>query len=393
MTFIDAIVVVLVVAGAWAGFRQGFITAVVSLLGAVFGALLALTIAPKLLASESEWGRTAIGLIILLTGILLGELLGDWAGRVLSQQITWKPAKAADRALGAVGQGLAVLALAWLVALPLASVPAPTLTSAVRNSVVLTQINSLLPNGASAVSAQLRNLLDSTGFPQILDPLAPTPITPVDTPDAELAGGPVAAAAQISVLKIRSNAPTCGKLLSGSGFVIGPERVLTNAHVVGGATRTVVETPEGILEATVVSYDADRDLAVLYVPGLTAPALKFSTEGVNSADDAIVIGYPGGGPYTASPARVRSEFDLRGPNIYGTSTVERNVYILRAQVRPGNSGGPLLDPAGDVIGVVFGSAIDDSETGFALTVDEVSSTVAAGLTDTSAAPTGACALH
>lgn len=393
MTFIDAILIVFVLSGVWAGFRQGFITAFVSLLGAVFGALAALTIAPLFLGDLPEGGRTAGGLGTLLLGILLGELLGGWAGKVLSEQVTWSPAKTVDRTLGAVGQGLAVLMLAWLVALPLAATPLPTLTSAIRNSTILTGINKVIPDGATAVSAQLRKLLDSTGFPAILDPLAPTPITAVPAPNQQLITDPVALNAQVSVLKIRSDATTCGKVLTGTGFVIGSEHILTNAHVVGGSTRSVVEVNGGTMEATVVLYDSDRDLAVLYVPGLELPVLNLRAAPAVSQDDAIVLGYPGGGPYTVTPARIRSDYDLSGPNIYGTDTVNRDVYILRAAVRPGNSGGPLLDTQGQVIGVIFGSAIDDPETGFAMTVAEVQSTVTAGLTDTSEAETGACAMH
>lgn len=393
MTFIDAILIVLVISGAWAGFRQGFITAFISLLGAVFGALAALTVAPLFLDDLPEGGRTAGGLGTLLLGILLGELLGGWAGKVLSEQVTWSPARTVDRTLGAVGQGLAVLMLAWLVALPLAATPLPTLTSAIRNSTILTGINKVIPDGATAVSAQLRKLLDSTGFPAILDPLAPTPITAVPAPDQQLITDPVALNAQVSVLKIRSDATTCGKVLTGTGFVIGSEHILTNAHVVGGSTRSVIEVNGGTMEATVVLYDSDRDLAVLYVPGLELPVLNLRAAPAVSQDDAIVLGYPGGGPYTVTPARIRSDYELSGPNIYGTDTVNRDVYILRAAVRPGNSGGPLLDTQGQVIGVIFGSAIDDPDTGFAMTVAEVQSTVTAGLTDTSEADTGACAMH
>ncbi len=393
MTFIDALLVVLIISGAWAGFRQGLITAFISLLGAVFGALAALTLAPLVLDDIPAGGRTAGGLGALLLGILLGELLGGWAGKVLSEQVTWSPVKAVDRTLGAVGQGLAVLMLAWLVALPLAATPLPSLTSAIRNSTILTQINKVIPDGATVVSAQLRGLLDSTGFPAILDPLAPTPITEVAAPDQHLITDPIALNAQVSVLKIRSDAASCGKVLTGTGFVIGPEHILTNAHVVGGSSRSVIEVDGASMEATVVLYDSDRDLAVLFVPGLNLPVLNLRAAPAESEDDAIVLGYPGGGPYTVTPARIRSDYDLSGPNIYGTDTVNREVYILRAAVRPGNSGGPLLDRQGQVIGVIFGSAIDDPDTGFAMTVDEVQSTVTAGLTDTSQAPTGACAMH
>ena len=165
---------------------------------------------------------------------------------------------------------------------------------------------------------------------------------------------------------------------------------MTNAHVVAGSDRAAVETAGGTLDATVVLYDSQRDLAVLDVAGLNATALKFAASPAEPGSSAIVAGFPLDGPYTLTPARVRASIQLRGPNIYSSSTVLREVYTLRAQVRPGNSGGPLLAPDGTVLGVIFGAAIDESDVGFALTADEVAPVVRAGLADDSPASTEAC---
>ncbi len=393
MTFIDALIILMVVSGAWAGYRQGFVAAAISLLGAVALALGALALAPVLVRGlDVGAARTAASVGLVVLGVLIGELIGSWAGRTLSGQITWSPAKAVDRALGAVGQAVTVLVLALLVALPIASAPLPWLSSAIRNSAILTAVQHVAPSGVGIVSDKLRALLNSTGFPDVLGPLDPTPIVDVPAPDSALSGNPVAAGAQPSVLKIHSVAPSCAKDFSGSGFVIGPEHVLTNAHVVGGSTRVSVEVNGEFKPATVVDYDPNIDVAVLYVPGLGLPALAFEGTPLTTADDALVLGYPLGGPFTVSPSRVRSVSEISGPNIYQTQTVNRQVYILRGLVQPGNSGGPLLDDRGKVAGVVFGAAIDNPETGFALTAAQVAPTVAAGLTDTSIADTGACAL-
>jgi S1-C subfamily serine protease len=276
--------------------------------------------------------------------------------------------------------------------LPLASAPLPWLTAAIRNSSVLGAVDRVAPEGSSGLTERLRALLNSTGFPDILGPLGATPVVDVPAPDETLLADPAVAAVAPSVLKVRATSQSCGRGFSGTGFVIGPERVLTNAHVVGGASSVGVEVDGSLVSATVVDYDSEQDTAVLLVPGLDLPALTFDVAAQAAQSDAIVLGYPLGGPFTVSAGRVRSVTELTGPDIYQSTTVQRQVYLLRALVRPGNSGGPVLDADGEVIGVVFGAAIDDPETGFALTAAEVADTVAAGLTDTSPADTGACAL-
>jgi S1-C subfamily serine protease len=174
-----------------------------------------------------------------------------------------------------------------------------------------------------------------------------------------------------SVLKIRANAPSCERSLEGTGFVIAPQRVMTNAHVVAGSSEVSVESGDRNVRARVVYYDSDTDVAVLAVPGLNAPTMRFAEPDGESGQDSIVLGYPLDGPYTAAPSRIRDRISLSGPDIYDSHTVTRDVFTLRAVVRSGNSGGPLIDTQGAVIGVVFGAAVDNSDTGFALTADTV----------------------
>ena len=173
--------------------------------------------------------------------------------------------------------------------------------------------------------------------------------------------------------------------------MLAPERVVTNAHVVAGVPDPTVQVlGEGEeLEATVVVFDSDRDLAVLDVPGLTAPALAQGTE-LGRSDPAMVLGFPLGGPFTTSPARVRQVLDARGQDIYGRGGVTREVYSLYAQVRPGNSGGPVVNPAGALVGVVFATSLDDPNTGYALTLDEAAPVLTAGVGATSPVDVGPC---
>jgi S1-C subfamily serine protease len=391
MTFVDILVVLLVLAAAASGFRQGLITALFTLVTAVAGAVVAIQLAPYLMEKvDDSTAKIAIGIACVVVGVGIGEVAGSTVGRAISQRISWRPAQAVDRTLGLFGYSVAVLVVIWLIAVPLASVPYPWLSSAIRGSAVLAKVNELMPAQAQDVSTKLREVFNDSGFPAILDPLAPTPNTSVAPPDPKAGANRSVAAAEQSILKVRSVAESCSRRMEGTGFVIAPGKVMTNAHVVAGSSRAAVEVGGGALDATVVVYDSQRDLAVLDVPDLDATPLKFADAPADPGASAIVAGYPLDGPYTLTPARIRSSIQLRGPNIYSDSTVNREVYTLRAQVRPGNSGGPLLAPDGTVLGVIFGAAIDETDVGFALTADEVAPVVQAGLTDDTPASTEAC---
>jgi len=388
---VDVIVVLLVVAAAVAGFRQGFITAMFTLVTAIAGAIVAIWLAPSLMGLvEDSTAKVAIGIACVIVGVGVGEIAGSTVGRAISKRINWRPAQAVDRTLGLFGNALAVLLVIWLIAVPLAAVPFPWLSSAIRGSAVLGKVDEVIPSQAQDVSIRLREVFNDSGFPAILDPLAPTPNTAVDPPDQQVVSSPGVVAAGDSILKGRAVAESCARRMAGTGFVIGPGKVMTNAHVVAGSDRAVVESGGGNLDATVVLYDPQTDLAVLDVPELTAAPLGWAAAPAASGSDAIVAGFPLDGPYTLTPARVRSVIALRGPNIYSSATVTREVYTLRAQVQPGNSGGPLLAPDGTVLGVIFGAAIDETDVGFALTAAEVAPVVRAGLADDSPASTQSC---
>ena len=390
-TVVDVIVVLLVVAAAIAGYRQGFITAMFTLVTAVAGAIVAIWLAPMVMdLVQDSTAKIAIDIACVIVGVGVGEIAGATVGRAISRKISWRPAQAVDRTLGLFGNALAVLLVIWLIAVPLAAVPFPWLSSAIRGSAVLGKVDEVIPSQAQDLSIRLREVFNGSGFPAILDPLAPTPNTAVDPPDQQVVAASGVAAAANSILKVRATAESCARRMEGTGFVIGPGKVLTNAHVVAGSDRAVVESADGNLRATVVLYDPQTDLAVLDVPDLSAPALPWAEQPAASGSDAVVAGFPLDGPYTLVPARVRSVIQLRGPNIYSNATVTREVYTLRAQVQPGNSGGPLLAPDGSVLGVIFGAAIDETDVGFALTAAEVAPVVQAGLVDDTAASTQSC---
>lgn len=224
----------------------------------------------------------------------------------------------------------------------------------------------------------------------ILDaPASPPTLLQVGAPDPALANGPAVAATKLSVLKIHGVAPSCQKILDGTGFVVAPHVVMSAAHNVAGAATVTVEVGSRAYDANVVSYDPYEDIAILDVPGLPSPPLHFETEEAQPGSDAVLLGYPGGGDFAATPARIREVIELSGPDLYHSTTVSREVYTVRGTVRQGNSGGPLVDRHGDVLGVVFAAAVDDADVGFALTSSGVSAQMAK-VANTAAVATGEC---
>lgn len=392
MNWVDALVLVMALAAVVAGARQGMVTALASLAGVFLGLLLGFKIAPLLVEQfASPVTKVAFTLAVLVLMVALGETLGVFVGRAVRDRMHIESVRKVDSALGTVVMGLAVLVVAWLVALPLSSAGFPGLAAAVRGSAVLGTVDRVMPDSARRLPTELRRQLHSTGFPDVLSPFSQTPLVEVDPPDPALQASPVVRRLQPSVLKVRGRASSCGRALEGTGFVVAPDRVLTNAHVVAGTDDVGVETARGLRPGTVVLYDPDTDIAVIAVPGLGAEPLRFAPEDATSGASAIVLGYPLDGPYQAAEARVRERIELRGPDIYDAHTVQRDVYTIRAMVRSGNSGGPLVDPDGRVLGVVFGAAVDDDDTGFVLTADEVADDLAAAPTRSSPVGTGDCA--
>ncbi|OQO92879.1 MarP family serine protease [Saccharomonospora piscinae] len=392
MNWVDLLVILLALLAAVSGARQGLVVALPAFLGVIGGAVLGIQLAPLVVdAFDQPAARVAlaVGTVILL--VALGEMLGVFLGHRLKRRISSPKLSGVDNALGAVVQGAVVFVVAWLIALPLTSVAAlPGLTRAINDSTVLGGVNDVMPDAAQGLPGDLRTLLDESGFPAILAPFQDAPVREINAPDPALQNSAVVQGVRPSVLKVRGTAPSCSRSLEGTGFVVDSERVMTNAHVVAGTDRVLVETTEGRLAADVVHYDPATDLAVLAVPGLDAPPLPLAEDPAEAGDDTIALGYPLDGPYTATPTRIRERIELRGPDIYDAATVQRDVYTVRGQVRSGNSGGPLVDPEGRVVGVVFGASVEDEDTGFVLTGDEVRDEIERARSFTGETATGQC---
>jgi S1-C subfamily serine protease len=391
VTFVDFVIIVAAIGYAYGGYRNGAVVGAFSLAGflggSVAGAQLARPLGTHLLGGHYQ---VPVAIVCVLVAAILGQLLLVAVAGQLRQRIVWRPVKAIDSAIGAALGVLSVLLVAWMIAVPLASSPYPTLVQAIDKSVVVRHVDDVMPNPVRNVYSSLRNFIDRSGFPPVLGDLHSTRIVEVGPPDPSVLSSTAVAAAHRSVLKIYSQAPSCDRGIEGSGFVFAPQHVLTNAHVVAGANSFSVQTSSGSLKATVVSFDPDRDVAVLYVPGLKAPALAFAPTPAKTDDSAVVVGYPEDGPFDVQAARVRDREEVSGRNIYGNSSVDREIYAIRSKVRSGNSGGPLMTPNGAVLGMVFATALNSSDTGYALTDAEIGGNAAAARTATAGVATGNC---
>lgn len=388
---LDIVVVLAAAAFAVSGFRQGFVVGLLSFVGFFGGALLGLQVAPPLVDGVAAGpGRVVLALVVVFGIAMIGQAIAVVLGGRIRDRFTWRSARVLDSIGGALISVGAVLLVAWMVAAPLASSSSPWLASQVRRSVVVAGVDSVMPGSVGTLYGSLASTLDAGDFPEVFGRFTPTDVPEVEPPDPELAGSAAVTRAAASTVKVVGDAPACDRRLAGSGFVYADGKVMTNAHVVAGVTEVQVELGEEVVDAVVVVYDPRRDLAVLDVPGLDAPALPFADGPAAAGADAVVVGYPLDGPYRPTEARVRDRRDVLGPDIYNESTVTREVYTLRAEVRSGNSGGPLLSADGAVYGVIFAAAKDDPDTGFAVTAREAEPVARAGLSAEAEVGTGPC---
>lgn len=391
---LDVILVLVLAAYAVSGYRHGLIASVFSLGGFFGGAMLAVWLLPALLGNWDALERDGrLRVFVLIVGVVglgwVGQFLGNLAGAHLRRQVDHETARRADSIGGAVVVAIAASLIIWFLGGSLRTAGNPALAKSVAESKVMRGISAVVPESAGQIFAGFRGFLSSQGFPQVFGGLAPEPITPVPEPDVAITKAQGVATAARSVVKITTSSDSCARGQEGTGWVVAPERIVTNAHVVAGADDIRVEGRNQTLRGRVVVFDPDRDLAVISVPGFSAPRLPLGTE-LQRGQSAAVPGYPLDGPYRVVSARVRAVLDARGLDIYGRDDVVREIYSLNTTVQPGNSGGPLIDAQGRVVGVVFAKSLEDERTGYALTLDEAAPVLQAAESATREVDTGSC---
>jgi len=393
MNIVDWVIIGALVMFAWSGWRQGFIAGILSFVGFLGGGLIAAFIVPRVVntfATPGLWEAIIVATVVLAAA-LLGQALAGSLGRRLRGRITWRPVQAVDHVGGAALNVLALVVVLWIIASSIALLPDVAFTRSIRESAVLSTVDRAVPDPARNLFAGIRNAFESSDFPRVFAGIGEAAGPEVAAPDERVLRRPAVRAAWKSIVRVSGPAPECGTEVTGSGFVIAPDYVMTNAHVLAGVADPYVSIPGYVTSrsADVVYFDADIDVAVLHVDGLGAEPLEFADVAA-TGDPAVVAGFPGGGPLDASAARVRALIEARGEDIYGQAGVVRAVYSFRGSVIPGNSGGPLLSPDGQVYGVVFASGLGDPTIGYALTAEQVAPAVAASRAATATLDTGTC---
>ncbi len=392
---LDLILIVLAAAFAVAGYRQGFIVGMLSCIGFLTGAAIGATFSPALarFVVHGLAQQALVAIIVVFITAMIGQLLASLVGAAARSRVTWRPAAMVDSLGGAAVSVVSVLLIAWFIGSAVVNAPFPAVDKQVRSSEVLRGVGQFMPPAALSMFSDFRHLLDKSPYTQVFGALGVDGALNVPQANPAVLNKPAVRRDRNSIVKVRGVAGSCNKRLEGSGFVISPHHVLTNAHVVAGVDQAlrVVTAGGDMLPATVVLFDPEQDVAVLYVPRLTAPSLRFDTALVNKGSNAIVAGYPLNGQFSAVPARVGDEAPtVKSLDIYETRTVYRSLYAVRATVQPGNSGGPLLAPNGLVYGVIFAAATNVRDTGYALTSGQVQHDAHAGASSTRAVSTQSC---
>ncbi|MEV2214532.1 MarP family serine protease [Streptomyces sp. NPDC050997] len=372
MDLLDILLLLVILAYAASGYRRGLVAGCVSFAGFVGGAVIGVWVLPWMmdLATPGTTAATVTAVLTVLVPAVVGHELAGRLALKLRRELDRGPLRVADGVGGAAANSVAVLIVAWVVASVLGASSSPLVTTAIRDSALLGAVQDTMPDTTPAWFSRATSALTQAGFPQVFNPFENESTAEVAKPTGDSVTASATNAAKLSTVKIEGVAGTQGR--EGSGFVYAPRHVMTNAHVVAGIDDPSVRIG-GVgrsYESRVVLFDPNKDVAVLYVPELSAPVLKFDGDATRG-DSAVVAGYPQDGDLNLQAATVANRVRATGQNIYSDATVTREIYSIRSTVRPGNSGGPLLTTGGQVYGVVFARSTSDDETGYVLTVAEI----------------------
>ncbi len=389
MNAIDALAFVLLVVTFLGGLRSGLLPQLGGLGGAILGGAVALLLLPLVRPQVADLDP-GVRAFLVLAALLLLVAVGEAAGSALGMGFRGRLGRGVLTRLDSVGgaalglfQGLLVI---WLAGGVLAAGPLPSLAAQAQRSFTVRSLNAVLPP-PTEIAGELGHWLDASGLPEVFVGFEPFPAPPVDLPTDPIARA-IAVKAIPSTVEVDGMA--CAFSLAGSGFVVAPGYVVTNAHVIAGTTSISVLPQSGSFRAVPVLFDPRLDIALLYVPDLKAPPLALATENPKRGTTGTALGHPGGGPLVVIPGAVSATYDATGRDLYGDQSVSRGIVELRAAIQRGDSGGPFVLPDGTVGGVIFAQARTDPTVGYALSPIDVAKAIAPaeGLTD--AVDTGPC---
>jgi len=389
MNWLDLFIILFLITAFIRGMEVGFIRQFCSTAGFLGGLFLGTLVESKIVAhAHSPEAKAVLALAVIggcasllwgigeYVGLRLKFIIGD--GNIIDKL---------DKIFGSLLAAATLLATVWLGTAVFRNLPAGMWQQQIRSSRIVAILNRDLPSAPSVVT-RLGHLIDPNGFPQVFTGLEPSVNTDAPLPNmGEL--NTAVTQDRPSVVKIEGTG--CGGIVEGSGFVVSSDEVVTNAHVVAGVAQPLVADQGGAHHATVISFDPELDIAILRVSHLTGKPLALTGQTAANGTAAAVLGYPGGGGFSAGPAAIIEAFTATGRNIYNQGSTTREIYSLKGDVEQGNSGGPVITKDGSVIGVVFAKSTSYNQIGYALTMQSVIQEINQATGNTAAVDTGSCA--
>jgi S1-C subfamily serine protease len=379
----------------WIGFRRGILRTILSIIGFVVGGAAGAIAAPSIqsLISNNAFGfKPTIGLTSIILGASLGMFLFGVLGSFLRVVLLPLPFMMTIDSL--IGFGLAIVAVASISSTLSSAaqvIPNKTVNNLFSQSQLISQIDQYLPERFKDAAQKIQNVLTDSPLPEVFKSLVESRITPTQL-ETNVAIPEIVTKSVASTVRIDGIAESCSAAMVGTGFIVSPERVITNAHVVAGVKEPVITlfNSQTQLGGRVIAIDRKKDIAIIFVPGLTGEKLTFIGP-VTPNEIGFVVGYPNGGNLRTMPVSVTSEFESVGKDIDGNGETRRDIIVFGGDVKPGNSGGPLLNDQGQVLGVVFAADAENKNTGYALAPSEVAKLVSETSSVMQAIETGECA--
>lgn len=389
MDVLDGIIIVVSIIAVIRGIELGLVRQLFSGLGFFGGLFIGIWAEGRLIHfAHTDNTRTALAITIILGSAFLLLIVGEYVGDFLKFRLAQSRIDRFDRLLGSLAALLVVTLTIWLGVNTFASLPSQKWQQQVQASHIVRTLNNTLP-ATPTVLAHIGRVISPNGFPKVFNGLEPT-ITPkaVNQPAMGVLANAVSKD-KTSVVKIEGKG--CGGIVEGSGFIADTNTVITNAHVVAGVSNPEIIDANGKHATSVIWFDPNLDVAVLRAQHLAGRALPVAKTVATAGTPAAALGYPEGGDFTASPAGIISSFQAIGQNIYNAQSVTREIYSLNASILPGNSGGPLVDTSGTVVGLVFARSARYNDVGYALTMQKVMQALTQAEHQAKIVSTGNCA--
>ncbi|MDL2342403.1 MAG: MarP family serine protease [Patescibacteria group bacterium] len=386
---LDAIIVLFLISAFFRGREIGFIRQACSSIGFFGGLFIGSQLQPfTIRLGHTMPSRALIAIATSIGSAVILLIIGEYCGVALKRKTQVSAINIFDNTFGAGLSIVSFLLTVWIGASLLSGLPVPGVQQLISNSRILASLNRTLPP-APDIIASLSHLVDPNGFPDVFIGGEPSR-RPGSAVIPQLGQLETAVSKdKASVVKIEGQG--CGGIVEGSGFVVGNGLIATNAHVVAGIKKPYVQDANGTHTASIIWFNPNLDFAVLRASNLAGPSLNFAPDTAKTDTPAAVLGYPGGGSFLAEPAVVSDSFIARGRNIYGRGVTSREVYELRADIIPGNSGGPVVATDGSVIGVVFAQSTAYEHVGYALTSKQVLTDYRHAITQNKTVSSGSCA--